>query len=205
MTKITYNDHPFLLFFSQDYKTRLDELTFQTNGEEANYFLDTSKGLAQMFVIATAMNAHHNKDVSTNYIVTPEALEIYHNDKKQRYHLFHDFVKTDIKSQFGTFLFPHGGQFAYIILGKNDTKAVKNISDNYLCAANFQSNFFIGFDEGRIINGCLDDSPKTCFFTDGTPSGSYLFLIIILLALAQKNAPLKLYQSDNIKETIYIL
>ena len=201
---ITYNDHPFLLFFSQDLHSRFDELTFQTSCEEANQFLSDSKGWHEMFGFVASMNTLNKKDTTTNYLVTPETLDLYHNDKKFRYYQFHDFCKSDIKTQYGTLLFPNGGQFVYVVMGKPETKAVKNLKGNYLCAASFQSNLFIGFEEGIIINEGLDDMP-TSYFSDGATNGAYLAFIIICLSYAQKQAPLKQYQTQKIKETIYIL
>lgn len=201
---ITYNDYPFLLFFSQDLHTSFNELTFLTPCEEANQFLSNSKGWHEMFNFATAMNTLNKKDASTNYFVTPETLDLYHNDKKFRYYQFHDFCKSDIKSQFGTLLFPNGGQFVYVVMGKPETRVVKNLNDNYLCAAKFQRNLFIGFEEGRIIQESLDDMP-TSYFSDGSTNGSYLAFVIICLAYAQKQIPLKQYNTQTVKETIYIL
>ena len=201
---ITYNDYPFLLFFSQDFQTKFDELTFLTSCEEANQFLSNSRGWHEMFTIATSLNTLNKKDTSTNYLVTPETVDLYHNDKKFRYYQFHDFCKSDIKTQYGTLLFPNGGQFVYVVLGKPETKVVKNLNGNYLCAANYQSNLFIGFEEGLIMEEGLDDMP-TSFFCDGSTNGAYLAFVIICLAYAQKKAPLELYQTPQIKETIYIL
>ena len=210
MMMINYNDHPFLLFFSQNSKSSFDELIFQTSGDEANHFLENSKGWSEMFAFASSMNTFYKKDCSTNYWVTPETLDLYYNDKKKRYHLFHDFMKSDIQTQFGTLLFPHGGQFVYIVMGKPETRALKHLKGNYLCVARFQSNYFNGFEESTIVE-CGELDEPTHFFSDdeegenpATP-GSYLAFLIVLLAYAQEKAPLQLYQSPKIKEAIYIL
>ena len=87
-TMITYNDHPFLLFFSQDMQTRFDELTFQTSNEEAKQFLLNSIGWSEMFFFATSMNTLNKKDSTTNYLVTPESLDLYHNDIRVKFKNF---------------------------------------------------------------------------------------------------------------------
>jgi len=200
---ITYNDYPILLFFSQTMQSHLGEIPFETNCEDAEQFFSNSEALEEMFNYVTAANTLSQKDVSTYYLLSPETQKLFQEDKEFRQNLSDEFFSSVITSQYGALLLPYSGQLAYVVMGKHDTKAVKNLGGNYICVAFFHKNLFIGFKEGLIFDGGLVEI--TSFFSKGAPEVPYLHLIAAWLEYARKQAPLKLYQSDKIKETIYIL
>ncbi|MCL2132215.1 MAG: hypothetical protein FWH36_07185 [Lentimicrobiaceae bacterium] len=194
---ITYSSHPFLFFFSQDCETRVSELPFNTLSDEDSKFLDSSEGFAQMFSFVFAMNSHKKKDATTNYFYVP-------NTTLDIYNLLGDFLNSEKQTQYGLFLLPNGGQYAYIVMDKLATREIKKMENaNYICAAVFQGNGFLAFEEGFVFHDGID--PTHGYFSKGKAKGDFLVLVSALLALAQKKQPLKLFKSKKVKEKIYCL
>ena len=195
--QITYNTHPFLLFFSQDCETRVSELPFNILSDDDGKFLENSKGFSEMFDFVFAMNSHKKKNASTNYFYAPSPMLDIPN-------LLSAFLQSEIQTQYGLFLLPNCGQYAYIVIDKPTTQEIKKQKGNYICTAIFQANGFLAFEEGLVFDDGIDCLP-TGYFSKGKAKGDFLVLVSVLLALAQKKQPLKLYQSDKIKEKIYLL
>jgi len=194
---ITYNTHPFLLFFSQDSETALPELPFVTSSQEDNDFLDKSKGLNDMFNFVFAMNSIKKTNATTNYFYVPSPTLDIPN-------LLGDFIKSEKQTQYGLILFPNGGQYAYIVMDELTTYELKKKENaNYICVGVFQGNGFLAFEEGYVFNDGIE--PTHGYFSKGKAKGDFLVLISVLLALAKKKHPLKLFKSKRVKEKIYCL
>ena len=201
---INYNDYPTLLFLSFDKDTAPPELPFECSREEVREFLSTCRGFQEMFAYIAVVNTLCKQNTTTNYLLNDSLFSRIDSDDSLREKCFKSFFSNNITAKHGAILFKNSGQYVYLLLGKEETKALKKVDGHYLCAALFRSNFFIGFEEAIITSHGLSVFP-TGHYEAGMDRGGYLSFVAVTLGLAGNQINLPVYQSEKIKETIYIL
>ena len=200
---INYNDYPCLLFLSYDKDTAPSELPFKVAHKGVQEYLSERKGYQEMFAYVAVKNTLLKEDSTTNYLLNDKMFAKIDSDDRFRNENFQYFFRNYIKAKYGTILFRNGGQYVYLLLGKQESKSLKKCDGRYICSALFKNNFFIGFEEGVITEKGIQVFPNG-YYESGMPIGGYLSFVIVTLAYASKTE-LPLYESEKIKEKIYIL
>ena len=200
---INYNDYPTLLFLSYDKDTAPTELPFEVAHVGAREYLTARKGFQEMFAYIAVQNSLQKHNTTTNFLLEDEMFHKVDSNDYFRENQFRNFFSSYAKKKHGTILFKGGGQYVYLLLSTQETKALKHADGRYICAAFFKNNFFIGFEEAIITSRGLSVLP-TGHYEGGMDKGGYLSFAIISLAYAEGRA-LDVYQSDKVQEQIFIL
>lgn len=101
-------------------------------------------------------------------------------------------------------MFKQGGQYVFLLLGKNETKKIKKREGRYIAVALFKENFFIGFEEAIITERGIDVIPGGHY--EGMDLGGNISFCIIALAYSNKiQLPLLLSVSIIIKQPKQLL
>lgn len=200
---ITYNEYPTLLFLSYNDENAPEELPFEVASLQVKAFLSNCIGYQEMFAYIAVKNSIENKNTTTNYLLSDRMFNLVEHNETFRNTHFRNFFKEYVIPQRGTILMKNGGQYVFLLLGKNETKAFKKRDGRYMATALFRENFFIGFEEA-IIGEKGIEVMQTGHYEAGMDVGGYLSFCIISLAYAHKKS-LPDYKSDTIKEKIYML
>lgn len=200
---ITYNDYPSLLFLSYNKDNAPEELPFEVASLPVKNFLANSKGYHNLFGYIAVKNSLENKNTTTNYLLDDRLFHRIDSDDHFRNEQFKNFFFQYVKPSHGVILFKEGGQYVYLLLGKNETKSLKNKDGRYIAVALFKGNFFIGFEEGFITDRGIDVLPSG-HYEGGMDRGGYISFCVITLAYANKKQ-LQVHKTDTVKETMFEL
>jgi hypothetical protein len=157
-----------------------------------------------MFTFIGAYNSMVKENTTTNYIIDDRLFrKMDGGDFKFCEIQYDNFFRDNVKEKRGTIMFKEEGNYVYMLLGHHETKAIKGMDGRYFCTALFKKNMLLGFEEAIITEQGLGVM-NTGYYDGGMDLGSYLSFVIVALAYAN-NKNLRLYQSDKIKETVYVL
>jgi len=199
---ITYNSYPSLLFLSYNKENAPAELPFEVPSMQVKQYLSKCKSYQELFAFIAVKNSIENKNTTTNYHLSDTAFNMVEHADHFRNGQFRNFFENYVKPQHGTILFKQGGQYVYLLLGKNETKKLKNKDGRYIAVALFKENLFIGFEEAIITDKGVDVIPGGHY--QGMDIGGYISFCIITLAYAN-NKQLPILKNDLIKEKIFTL
>ena len=202
--EVSYNDYPALLFTSFNNEDAPKEIPFDVRNTGARDYLSRSDGFKDMFLYIRACNSVLKGNTTTNYVMDKRLFrKIDGGDLKFCANQYDDFFKGDVEPKHGTVMFMEEGCFVYLILGNRVTMKLKGMDGHYICAAFFKKNFLLGFEEGIITDkGLL--IMNSGYYEGGKDTGVYLSFTVVTLQYA-KNKNLRLYETDRVKEKIYIL
>ena len=201
--QVTYNDYPSLLFLSYNKDNAPEELPFEVASLQVRDYLTSCKGYQELFAYIAVKNTIEGRNTTTNYLLSDSTFTKIDSNDSFRNEQFRNFFSEYVKPQHGAILFKQGGQYVYLLLGKNETKQLKNREGRYIAVTLFKGNFFIGFEEGIITDRGIDVM-QTGHYEAGMDVGGYISFCIITLAYANKKT-LQAYESITIKEPIYLL
>jgi len=205
MKEITYNDYPALLYTSFDKDDAPNELPFNVKDTGVRDYLSQCKGFKDLFLCIGIYNSIAKENTTTNYRIEDRLFrKMDGGDFKFCEIQYDNFFRDKIEPKHGTVMFKEGGNYVYMLLGRDGTKALKGMNGRYICSAFFQKNLFIGFEEAIITDKGLLGVMNTGYYEGGMDLGSYLSFVIVTLAYAN-NKKMKLYKSDRVKEKIFIL
>ena len=202
-TKISYNDYPMFYCMSQNQDEFPEKVLIRAKSQEALKFTNSSIPLKDIFNYAAGFNSLYNCDASTNYFASESFIKNFNNPKFQQ-SLCRKFCESPLKTDFGSILFPNGGQFVYLIIAENEAALLKNVSGAYICAAKFAKNFFFGFEEARVKDKKFYFLPEA-IYSDNSPQGGYLALVMTAIAFSDTLTEVKKYKSENITQSIFII
>jgi len=203
MKEINYNDYPTLLFTSFNKEDAPNELPFEVKNEGIGEYLSWCEGFKGMFGYIAACNSIEKKNTTTNFTFDDAMFRKIDRDDNFRYVQFRQFFENYVKAKHGSILLKEGGTYVYLLLGQKETKALKKMDGRYICTAFFKSNYFIGFEEAFVTDQGLRVL-NTGYYDGGMDAGGYLSFVVVTLSYAH-NKELKIYDSETVKETIYIL
>ena len=204
MKEISYNDYPALLFTSFDKDDAPEELPFNVKDNDVRDYLSRCTGFKEMFTLIGAFNSMVKENTTTNYIIDDRLFRKMDGGDFRFCEIQYDnFFRNYVQEKRGVVMFKDGGNYVYMLLGKEETKALKGMNGRYICTAFFQKNHFIGFEEAIITNQGLGVM-NTGYYEGGMELGGYLAFVIVTLAYAN-NKNLRLYKSDRIREKIFVL
>ena len=201
--KISYNDYPLLYCLSQNKDEIPEELLIEAKSQQALDFVNSSKPLKDIFNYASGLNSLYDSDGTTNYLATENFVKKFFTPDFQQ-SLCRKFCKKPLKTDYGSILFPDGGQFVYLIIAEKEAALLKNVNGAYLCAAKFRKNFFFGFEEARVKDKKFYFLPEANY-SDNSPQGGYLALVMTAIAFSDTQTEVKKYKSQNITQSIYII
>ena len=200
---INYNNYPTLLFLSYSKENAPEELPFEVASVGVRDYLIKTPGYQELFAYIAAMNSLKEENTNTNYLLNDNLFAQIDNNEYLRNENFKKFFTEYVKPKHGSIIFKNGGQYVYLLLGKNETKKLKGKDGRYMAVALFRNNFFIGFEEAIITDRGMQVM-ETGRYDGGMDIGGYLSFCITTLSYAN-NKELPVYKSQTILEKIYEL
>lgn len=200
---INYNNYPTLLFLSYSRESAPTELPFEVASVGVRDYLVKTTGYQELFAYIAVMNSLKGENTNTNYLLNDNLFAQIDSNEYLRNENFKKFFTEYVKPKHGSIIFKNGGQYVYLLLGKNETKRLKGMEGRYMAVALFRNNFFIGFEEAIITDRGMQVM-QTGNYEAGMDIGGYLSFCIITLSYAN-NKELPTYENESVKEVIYKL
>lgn len=195
--QITYDNYPGLLFTSFNKDNAPVELPFEVASLQGREYLAHSSGFQEMWGIIGSKNSLGG--TATNYLLPVPSFHRIDSDINFRNTQFRSFFENYVKPQYGNILFKDGGHYVYLLLGKQETRQLKQQEGRYMAAALFKHNFFVGFEEAVITEQGLQVSNGGHY--EGMDIGGYLSFCLIALAYSNSKR-LDIYENEHVRETI---
>ena len=200
--EINYENYPAILYTSFQKNDAPPELSIAVLSEYDRDRLSRRKGFTELFAFIGAKNSIEKKNCNT-YLYLED--DIFHkidsNDYfRQRY--FSSFFVNYSKPKNGVILFKDGGQYVYLLLGKQQTKQIKGQDGRYIAVAFLVGNNFVGFEEGIIKDKGIQVE-DTGIYNGGMDRGGYICFVLVTMAYADGTTPQLL--NTKLSEEIYLL
>lgn len=201
--EIGYNEYPSVLYTSFQKEDAPQELPFEVVNEKTHNYLSQCTGFREMFALIAVKNTLNKGNACVYFYLEDNLFGKIDGYDYFRNSQFRNFFSSYVKPKCGAILFHDSGQYVYMLLGKQETKKLKNRNGRYIAVALFKKNVFIGFEEGIILDeGGVDVFP-TGEYASGMDRGGFISFVLITLAYAGDGP--HTVMDTKLKETVYKL